>query len=163
MLGSFADFTYIKFNNGIVEASKWGCEILPQETWLHNFTEKLISLGAVSLVVYGSEARGDALPDSDIDVLVILPDYSSDLEKTINKTAFETSLKAGKKVSVEVYSTDDFRFIVKEKFPFALGVYSAYKILFDSGFFREQINILKDMEKSGDIKRYSHSRVWLVK
>jgi predicted nucleotidyltransferase len=120
-------------------------------------------LGAVSLVIYGSEARGDALPDSDIDVLVILQDYPPDIVKTINKTAFETSLAVGKKVSAEVYSTDDFHFIVKEKFPFVLGVYSAYKVLFDNGFFRKQINILKDMEKRGEIKRYSHSRVWVVR
>lgn len=136
---------------------------MPRETELRSFTEELIGLGAVSLVVYGSEARGDALPDSDIDVLVILPDYSQEVEKTINNIAFKTSLAVGKKISVEIYSMDDFRFIVKEKFPFALGVYSAYKVLFDSGFFRKQINILEDMEKRGEIKRYAHSRVWVVR
>lgn len=133
------------------------------EAELRSFAEELVGLGVVSLVVYGSEARGDALPDSDIDVLVILPDYSQDVVKTINEIAFRTSLKVGRKISVEVYSMDYSHFIVKEKFPFALGIYSSYKVLFDNGFFREQVNILKDMEKRGEVKRYSHSRVWVAK
>ncbi|MBS7279561.1 MAG: nucleotidyltransferase domain-containing protein [Candidatus Freyarchaeota archaeon] len=134
-----------------------------REAELHSFAEKLVGLCAVSFVVYGSEARGDALPDSDIDVLAILPDYSQDVAKTISEIAFRASLEVGKKISVEIYSMDDFHFMVKEKFPFALGIYSAYKILFDNGFFREQMNILEDMEKRGEIKRYSHSRVWVAK
>lgn len=133
------------------------------ENGLRSFTEKLVGLGAVTLVVYGSEARGDALPDSDIDLLVILREYSPDVVKIISKTAFETSLAVGRKISVEVYSMDDFQFMVKEKFPFALGVYSACKVLFDKGFFRNQISVLEDMEKRGEIERYSHSRVWVVK
>jgi predicted nucleotidyltransferase len=136
---------------------------LSLEIWLDSFTEKLAGLGAVTIVVYGSEARGDAMPDSDIDLLVILQDYYPDVMRIISKTAFETSLAVGRKISVEVYSMDDFQFMVKEKFPFALGVYSAYKVLFDKGFFRNQINILKDMEDKGEIKRFSHSRVWVVK
>mgnify|MGYP000131032237 CR=1 FL=1 len=134
-----------------------------REAELRGFTEELVGLGAVSIVVYGSEARGDALPDSDIDILVILPDYSQDVAKTISEVAFRASLKVRKKISVEVCSMDDFHFMVKEKFPFALGVYSSYKVLFDNGFFREQTNILEDMEKRGEIKRYSHSRVWVAK
>lgn len=133
------------------------------EFWLGGFTEKLAGLGAVTVVVYGSEARGDAMPDSDIDLLVILQDYYPDVMRIISKTAFETSLAVGRKISVEVYSMDDFQFMVKEKFSFALGVYSAYKVLFDKGFFRNQINILRDMEEKGEIKRFSHSRVWVVK
>ncbi|MEM3526131.1 MAG: nucleotidyltransferase domain-containing protein [Candidatus Jordarchaeaceae archaeon] len=133
------------------------------EIGLDSFTGKLAGLGAVTVVVYGSEARGDAMPDSDIDLLVILQDYYPDVMRIISKIAFETSLAVGRKISVEVYSMDDFQFMVKEKFPFALGVYSAYKVLFDKGFFRSQINILKDMEEKGEIKRFSHSRVWVVK
>ncbi len=34
---------------------------------MQSLAEKLSRLGLVSLVVFGSEARGEALPDSDVD------------------------------------------------------------------------------------------------
>jgi len=132
------------------------------EEFLQSFAEKLSGLGLVSLVVFGSEARGEALPDSDVDVLVIVRDYSPDLTKIVRRVAFETSLEVGRKISVEIYSMDDFRFMVEEKFPFALGVYSAYRVLFDSGFFKKQVKILEDMKQRGEIKRHSRSKVWVV-
>ncbi|MEM2146245.1 MAG: hypothetical protein QW279_12855 [Candidatus Jordarchaeaceae archaeon] len=42
------------------------------EIGLGSFTGKLAGLGAVTVVVYGSEFRGDVMPDSDSDLLVIL-------------------------------------------------------------------------------------------
>ena len=117
------------------------------EEFLQSFAEKLSGLGLVSLVVFGSEARGEALPDSDVDVLVIVRDYSPDLTKIVRRVAFETSLEVGRKISVEIYSMDDFRFMVVEKFPFALGVYSAYRVLFDSGFFKNRSKYLRTWSK----------------
>lgn len=84
------------------------------EIGLGSFTGKLASLGAVTVVVYDSEARGNTMPDSDIDLLVILQEYYPDVMRIISKTAFETSLAVGRKISVEVYSMEDFQFMVKE-------------------------------------------------
>lgn len=53
------------------------------------------------IVLYGSEARGDAATDSDIDVLVLLDrvrDYGQDLRINID-TLYPLSLEIGRRIS----------------------------------------------------------------
>lgn len=44
------------------------------------FTDKVVKhlaadIQPLQIILFGSQARGDALPDSDIDLLVVLPDF----------------------------------------------------------------------------------------
>ena len=50
---------------------------------------------STDLILFGSRARGNADPDSDLDVLVIVDDLSPELEDYISESAWEAGFKHG--------------------------------------------------------------------
>ena len=42
--------------------------------------------------IFGSKARGDASPDSDVDVMIEVEEYSPAVESAIDDTVYETNL-----------------------------------------------------------------------
>jgi predicted nucleotidyltransferase len=53
----------------------------------------------VKVILYGSQARGDATKYSDIDLLVVLPAINRDARKLISNIAWEVGFEAGKVIS----------------------------------------------------------------
>lgn len=58
------------------------------------------------LVVYGSRARGQAAPDSDLDVFVELPNLTPELRRQVSEVAWAVSLEKGLVITTFVASTD---------------------------------------------------------
>ncbi|OQY28773.1 MAG: hypothetical protein B6I38_08840 [Anaerolineaceae bacterium 4572_5.1] len=52
------------------------------------------------VILYGSQARGEAVEDSDIDVLVVLPDLGKTTLDTALDIAWEVGFEAGKVLSI---------------------------------------------------------------
>jgi len=62
------------------------------------------------VVLYGSEARGQAGPDSDVDVLVLLTepvDYGRDLETNLD-ALYPLALEIGRRISAKPVSAGEY-------------------------------------------------------
>lgn len=60
------------------------------------------------VVLFGSRARGDAEPDSDMDVLVIVDDLTEEKEDYISECAWEAGFERGIVVVPVVFSRNDW-------------------------------------------------------
>ena len=60
------------------------------------------------LVLFGSRARGDAAPDSDMDILVIIDTPAEDIEEYISSCAWEAGFEYGMVIVPVVYSKQEW-------------------------------------------------------
>lgn len=64
-----------------------------------------------AMILFGSEARGDARPDSDIDVLAVLEtmsgDYGDELERGLT-AVYPVALRLGRRVSVKPLAREEY-------------------------------------------------------
>jgi len=60
---------------------------------LRDALQDMLGANLVEVRLFGSRARGDAEPDSDVDVMVFVKESSLDLEEKIVNEAAELSLK----------------------------------------------------------------------
>jgi predicted nucleotidyltransferase len=65
--------------------------------------------GASQVILYGSACRGEMTPESDIDLLAVLPVVDWEIEKQIVDLCFEAELRIGRIVSVLPISENDYR------------------------------------------------------
>ena len=56
-----------------------------------------------SLLVYGSKARGDDSPDSDIDVMIVLDDYTPRIEAAVDEMVYDINLDHDCLISVVIF------------------------------------------------------------
>ena len=68
--------------------------------------KKKLSVDRIEL--FGSRARGDADPDSDMDVFVIVDDLSPELEDYISECAWEAGFKHGIVIVPVVFTRDEW-------------------------------------------------------
>jgi predicted nucleotidyltransferase len=60
--------------------------------------------GVTSVVLYGSKARGDDSPDSDIDVMIVLEEYTPKIEAVVDEAVYDINLAHDCLISVVIFS-----------------------------------------------------------
>ena len=93
--------------------------ILPDEI-LTDFLTKIapLRLRISRILLFGSRARGDFTPDSDYDLLVIVPEKSADLMDALYDAVVDTLLEHGRLISLKVFSQEDFHRLSSIPTPF---------------------------------------------
>ena len=76
---------------------------------VERFKRLLIKQGVplYKTIVFGSRARGDAEPDSDLDVLVLVNHLNPTTRKTISHCAWEVGFEAGILIQTVVMTRDE--------------------------------------------------------
>jgi predicted nucleotidyltransferase len=70
----------------------------------------------VKVIMYGSQARGDASKYSDIDLLVILPSLDDDTRRLVSDIAWEVGFDAGKLISTIPETKEEWQRLVASPF-----------------------------------------------
>jgi predicted nucleotidyltransferase len=77
---------------------------------------------AEQVYLYGSAVRGQLEPDSDIDLLAVLPEANWEIKKKICDLCFENELSLGRIISVVCIASQDFYSSARQCSPFLLNV-----------------------------------------
>ena len=64
----------------------------------------------VKVIMFGSQARGDATKYSDIDLLVVLPSVDKETRKLVSSVAWEIGFDAGKVISTFPTTISEMRY-----------------------------------------------------
>jgi predicted nucleotidyltransferase len=88
---------------------------------LRHYFQQLYGERLVQLILYGSQARGDAKPDSDIDILVVLDGQIQAGREIARTSEFIAALCLDKTVVISSAFASAIRF-QQEKSPFFLNV-----------------------------------------
>src|SRR5215210_2228576 len=76
---------------------------------LQRFVEQVrVRVPNAAIWAFGSRARGDADPESDLDVLVVVPHVTSGIRDGIYEAAWEVGFEGGQVLAPVILSNDDF-------------------------------------------------------
>ena len=91
----------MKNNNFIKESSN---------NAINNFIKKakeLLKDNLVDVLIYGSVIRGEATPDSDIDIIIVVKKNTFRTQMRLAALAFEILMETGEYISVQTMKTKD--------------------------------------------------------
>lgn len=76
--------------------------------------------GATEVILYGSAARGQLDEESDIDLLVVLPELDWERQKEIIAVCFEAGLQCERVISPNCYTTEEMKYSPLRSSPLVL-------------------------------------------
>lgn len=89
---------------------------------LKEHLDPLLGETLVKLVLYGSRARGDFEPDSDVDVAIVVRDPDSGTRDRIFHAVAEVELETDVPLSTVVFSESDYRRLLSGERRIALDI-----------------------------------------
>ena len=98
---------------------------LDEQTWLDTYRQALKEQHpgvVVRMVIYGSKARGDDHPDSDLDVLLIVKNEAVYLKRQLRRIGYELAATSDAVPSILAYTQDEWESRKKSRSPFQQAV-----------------------------------------
>jgi hypothetical protein len=118
----------------------------------------------VSVVIYGSYARGEADTDSDVDLMVVVPNLPYDwrdlfeMEHNLSRMGHDV----GKRLDIRLVEPESVSYGVRWAAPLMLEVYDAHRIIFDpTGFFAAEMERFAEVMRERGIYKVKRG-VWRV-
>jgi hypothetical protein len=118
----------------------------------------------VSVVVYGSYARGEADTGSDIDLMVVVPNLPQDwhdlfaMEHTLGRMGRD----CGRRMDIRLVEPESVSYSVTWAAPLMLEVYDAHRIIFDPmGFFAAEMKRFAEVMRERGIYKMKRG-IWRV-
>jgi predicted nucleotidyltransferase len=96
-----------------------------EQVWLDAYCQALKEqcLGMVErMVIYGSRARGDDHPDSDLDVLLIVKNEATHLKRQLRRIGYELAAMSDAVPSILAYTQDEWETRRESGAPFQQAV-----------------------------------------
>ncbi len=98
-----------------------------------DFAERVVArLGKTiqSITLFGSVARGEADPDSDIDVLVVVNPQTEETTRAVYDTVFDVEIDhGGAPLAVKVFGAGRFHQLIHLKTPFMTAILKEGRVL----------------------------------
>ena len=92
-----------------------------EQTWLDEYRRVLSEQyprTVARMVIYGSKARGDAHPESDIDVLIIVKNEVGFLKRSLRHIGYELAATSCAVPSILAYTQDEWQEKKEKGYPF---------------------------------------------
>lgn len=88
------------------------------------FVTRRQTLGSdlLAVLLFGSHVRGQASPDSDIDIFILVEKRTPDIKTAISDAAFDTNLAFELFIEPCVYGKDEFHNPILQKTPFLRNI-----------------------------------------
>ena len=101
-------------------------QLTPDETtWLTQYRQALSERhpgAVVRMLVYGSKARGESHPDSDVDVLLVVRNDAGPLKRPLRNIGYELAATSDAVPSILAYTEDEWRERTNKGYPFQHAV-----------------------------------------
>lgn len=118
----------------------------------------------VSVVLFGSFARGDAHRHSDVDLLLVVENLPNDWrQRSLLELSFEQlGLQLGRPLQVTLVEPEEVRWAVNSIMPLLLEIREAYRCLLDRGvFFQSEMERLEEILVARGVRRLAEYK-WEV-
>jgi len=155
-------------SKGVSDKASAGCE--PGQAQANHVLEDVLNrarqhLGdtLVSVVLFGSRARGSSHPDSDFDLLIVaqsLPNEARRRELALDIA--EVGFDYGLPVQVILASTEETEGAANTGAPLMFEIHDAHRVIYDKDdFFRNLVNDFTGLLETWQVRKIK-DRVWEV-
>lgn len=115
-----------------------------------------------AVILFGSQAQGRKMPDSDIDLLVVVSNLTDEAERSLRPCLEGIMVRHQTPIETVVVTEDELGFMLKNRLPLALGVLLGHEVLYDRIRVQEVLRKAEEEITAGGGRKYARSGLWVI-